>query len=219
MEQNGLSVKNAKGGGSIRLVDRSNNPGIVDVPINEASAGKSIPKGTIIMFKGNANNIPTEWRFCDGTNNTPNLRNRFVVGVGSHFGVDTIGGEKSNLMPAHTHGSFSTNTQGVHSHSFDFSKTYTNTTGNHHHSTVKSRNGNIQTKDYHGTHQYNYGSDDHTMAYAGEHTHTLDLPNITSSKSSSHSHRATISTHNSTGVTGEENLPPYYTLAFIQKVV
>ena len=36
-------------------------------------------KGTIIMWSGSVNDIPTGWAICDGTNLTPNLSNRMII--------------------------------------------------------------------------------------------------------------------------------------------
>lgn len=40
-----------------------------------------IPTGGIIMWSGLIANIPSGYVLCDGTNNTPDLRNRFIVGA------------------------------------------------------------------------------------------------------------------------------------------
>lgn len=61
--------------------------------------------------------IPTGWVLCDGTNNTPDLRNRFIIGAGSTYAVDAKGGATSRTIssgvgattlttsqiPSHTH--------------------------------------------------------------------------------------------------------------------
>jgi len=41
------------------------------------------PSGGIVMWSGTIANIPTDWVLCDGTNGTPDLRNRFIVGAHS----------------------------------------------------------------------------------------------------------------------------------------
>lgn len=46
-----------------------------------------VPVGGIIMWSGLISAIPTGWALCNGTNNTPDLRNRFVVGA--HSGTGT----------------------------------------------------------------------------------------------------------------------------------
>ena len=71
-----------------------------------------MPIGAIIIWSGRPNAIPDGWKLCDGTNNTPDLRGRFVVGNSpgdNLFGViGQIGGEKvttltGDNLPKHTH--------------------------------------------------------------------------------------------------------------------
>lgn len=42
-----------------------------------------MPIGGIIMWSGSIATIPQKWALCDGTNGTPDLRNRFIVGAGT----------------------------------------------------------------------------------------------------------------------------------------
>ena len=42
----------------------------------------SIPFGMIAMWSGAASAIPSGWVLCNGQNNTPDLRSRFIVGAG-----------------------------------------------------------------------------------------------------------------------------------------
>ncbi len=67
-----------------------------------------VPKGAIIVWSGSVNDIPSGWVLCDGTNGTPDLRNRFVLGAGNRYAVDATGGEEEhtltiNEMPKHSH--------------------------------------------------------------------------------------------------------------------
>ena len=39
----------------------------------------AMPVGSIIMFSGKAEEIPSGWAICDGTNGTPNLLDRFIL--------------------------------------------------------------------------------------------------------------------------------------------
>lgn len=74
--------------------------------------GTTIPAGVVVMWSGSVNTIPEGWALCDGTQNTPDLRGRFVVGynrddadynsVGRPGGSKTATLEVAN-MPAHTH--------------------------------------------------------------------------------------------------------------------
>ncbi len=71
--------------------------------------GYYMPPGGIIMWSGSIASIPDGWGLCNGLNDTPDLRNRFIVGAGSSYEVDVTGGENSvtlteSRMPAHTHG-------------------------------------------------------------------------------------------------------------------
>lgn len=90
-----------------------------------SSASGTIPVGGIIMWSGTIANIPTGWKLCDGTNDTPNLRNRFIVGatsdastgvtfnaitgaVSGAYAPGNTGGETAHQlttaeMPSHTH--------------------------------------------------------------------------------------------------------------------
>ena len=54
--------------------------------------------------------IPPNWRLCDGAGGTPDLRGRFVVGIGGSgdYRVDAIGGADTVTltvaqMPKHSH--------------------------------------------------------------------------------------------------------------------
>jgi len=67
-----------------------------------------VPKGAIIMWSGSINNLPDGWALCDGTNGTPDLQDRFIVGAGNEYTISETGGEKEHVlsndeMPAHTH--------------------------------------------------------------------------------------------------------------------
>jgi hypothetical protein len=56
-----------------------------------------VPRGGIIMWSGPISDIPTpEWQLCDGTNGTPNLTDRFIVGAGNSYNVNDIGGSDSH---------------------------------------------------------------------------------------------------------------------------
>ncbi|MDP3787285.1 MAG: hypothetical protein Q8R05_07080, partial [Candidatus Omnitrophota bacterium] len=41
----------------------------------------ALPSGAIIMWSGTIASIPLGWQLCDGTNGTPDLRDRFIVGA------------------------------------------------------------------------------------------------------------------------------------------
>ena len=74
-----------------------------------------VPIGGIIMWSGTIAQAEalTNWKICDGQNGTPDLRDKFVLGVGSSSvtstaSVDDTGGSNSitlteGQMPSHNH--------------------------------------------------------------------------------------------------------------------
>ena len=60
---------------------------------------EGVPSGIIAMWSGTNATIPTGWNLCDGTNNTPDLRNRFIVGSGDTYSTDDTGGSDSLYVP------------------------------------------------------------------------------------------------------------------------
>jgi hypothetical protein len=81
------------------------------------AVGASFPSGGIIMWSGSIASIPTGWVLCDGSNSTPDLRNRFIVGAGSTYAVDATGGSADATLPTHTHTATSVVTDPSHQHS------------------------------------------------------------------------------------------------------
>ena len=65
--------------------------------------GSGFPTGGIIMWSGSVATIPSGWYLCDGTNGTPNLTDRMVIGAGSTYAVDGTGGSKDAIIPSHSH--------------------------------------------------------------------------------------------------------------------
>jgi hypothetical protein len=75
-----------------------------------------IPAGIISMWSGSIATIPTGWLICDGTNGTPDLRNRFIVGAGSTYAVAATGGSANAIVVSHTHTATSSVTDPGHNH-------------------------------------------------------------------------------------------------------
>ena len=69
---------------------------------------RNLPGGVIVMWSGALDKIPAGWALCDGNNGTPDLSNRFVMGIGAEEYLGTTGGSLS-----HRHKS------GNHSHQID----------------------------------------------------------------------------------------------------
>lgn len=53
----------------------------------------SNPIGSITLWSGSVASIPANWQLCDGTNGTPDLRDRFIQGAGGALNPGGIGGE------------------------------------------------------------------------------------------------------------------------------
>ncbi len=76
------------------------------------TGGNLFPIGTIIMWSGSNATIPAGWRFCDGTEGTPDLRTYFIVGekssdsnfsaVGKTGGAESVS-LSSSMLPKHNH--------------------------------------------------------------------------------------------------------------------
>ena len=76
----------------------------------------SLPTGAIILWSGSLGSIPTGYVICDGTNSTPDLRDRFVIGAGSTYAVAATGGSADAIVVTHTHTATSTVTDPGHTH-------------------------------------------------------------------------------------------------------
>ena len=55
-----------------------------------------VPKGGIIMWSGSIDDIPSGWALCDGTDNTPDLSDRFILGVSYSEEPGAVGGSSSH---------------------------------------------------------------------------------------------------------------------------
>jgi hypothetical protein len=69
----------------------------------DAAAKAAFPIGGIILWSGSIAAIPATWQLCNGTNGTPDLRDRFVVGAGTTYAVNATGGSANAVVVAHTH--------------------------------------------------------------------------------------------------------------------
>jgi microcystin-dependent protein len=141
----------------------------------------------IMMWSGTIATIPSGWVLCNGSNSTPDLRNRFVIGAhtdsaGVAYSTVTgsntqTGGTKDAAVVSHTH--TATVSDPGHSHTLTNLAVYSDT--------VSGGGITIQTRT----------NSNNTTATA---TTGITVSN---------------STEGSSGT--NQNLPPYYALAFIMK--
>mmetsp|Transcript_1957 Transcript_1957/g.3154 ORF Transcript_1957/g.3154 Transcript_1957/m.3154 type:complete len:383 (+) Transcript_1957:140-1288(+) len=81
------------------------------------------PFGLAQIWFGSPSNLPYGYQMCDGTNGTPDLRDRLVIGAGTQFPFSTAGGASSitltvGQLAPHRHGagSLMAGADGQHSH-------------------------------------------------------------------------------------------------------
>lgn len=54
----------------------------------------ALPRGSIIVWT--SKDIPNGWAICDGTNGTPDMRDKFVIGASNRRDINVIGGTSSS---------------------------------------------------------------------------------------------------------------------------
>jgi hypothetical protein len=99
---------------AVTLGTYDNLYGIIGVA--NTSTGTTIPTGMISLWYGSIGSVPLGWYLCDGTNGTPDLRDKFIVGAGSTYAVAATGGSADAIVVSHTHTATSTVTDPGHSH-------------------------------------------------------------------------------------------------------
>ena len=62
--------------------------------------GSSLPTGSIIPWYGNLADIPDGFALCNGSNGTPDLRDKFITGAGSTYALGDTGGENEVKLEA-----------------------------------------------------------------------------------------------------------------------
>ena len=155
-----------------------------------------LPRGSIVMWT--LNEIPKGWLICNGSNGTPDLRNRFIVGVGDKYKLNDIGGSDTvvlnvNQLPAHTHNIFSRrqNEKG----------NITNDAGNHNHKiTVRDHQDNVRGR-------------------SGEAILNWHFGDVTSTTDGNHTHPCSITINNTGNGLPHENRPPYFSLIYIMREI
>ena len=183
-----------------------------------------VPSGIIAVWSGSEGSIPSGWYLCNGSNSTPDLRNRFIVGAGSgsSYSVGNTGGSNTvtlstSQIPAHSH------TTNNHSHNASVSdpghghSVSVSDPGHQHNTSVT---GAKLFPGYGGAH-VPYGG---AGGYPGTHFNMSNANTGISANASNANTSISVSTGNanpSTNNTGgggsHENRPPYYALCYIMK--
>ena len=171
---------------------------------NTAGNFDAIATGVITMWYGAVPSIPSGWFLCDGTNGTPDLRDRFIVGAGSTYAVNDTGGAATVTLtqaqtPAHTHsyGPVLVVSGGSHNHGIN------DPTHSH---VVTRANGTATPTGFAGR----GGSTTQTV--------TAAVTGIGIVSGGAHAHAYGPTNTSSIGSTGShENRPPYFALCYIRK--
>lgn len=151
------------------------------------TASSAFQTGMIMMWSGTISTIPSGWVLCDGTNSTPNLTDKFVIGAKQ----DSSGVAKTNITGSLTQEGGSKDAVVI-----DHTHATTVTDPGHTHSVTPLRAALPRVGG---------GSGNVYDELSGTVTTGSSTTGITVSNSS-------------TGVSGtNQNLPPYYALAFIMK--
>jgi hypothetical protein len=149
----------------------------------------AIPSGLISMWYGTIATIPTGWVLCNGSNGTPDLRNKFVIGAHT----DSVGVAYSTVTGSNTQ-TGGTKDAGVVSHTHTATSVVTDPS--HAHTQIGTSPG-IE----------GLSSNPGSAAVANTSNTGSAVTGITVA--------TTIATAGSSGT--DANLPPYYALAFIMK--
>jgi hypothetical protein len=88
------------------------------IGVLNTSTGTTIPTGMISLWYGSIGSVPLGWYLCDGTNGTPDLRDKFVVGAGSTYSVAATGGAADAIVVSHNHTATSVVTDPGHNHTY-----------------------------------------------------------------------------------------------------
>lgn len=144
---NAVPVANGGTGATTASAARTN--------LGAAASTDIIPSGCIVMWSGSIASIPSGWYLCNGSNGTPDLRDRFVVGAGSAYAVAASGGSKDSVVIAHTH-TGTTSSAGTHTHNVTGS--VVNTAYNSSNGTSYSASGTTPTSSA-GAHTHSFTTD------------------------------------------------------------
>jgi len=157
------------------------------------SASSPFVTGMIMMWSGTIATIPSGWVLCNGSNSTPDLRDKFIIGASQDDSgvaktnvtgsLTQTGGSKDAIVVSHTHTATSVVTDPGHLH------------------TVGTADGNFPSPSNYPAKRQNI------LSPSGSYDSGSNTTGIT-----------VATTNSTTGSSGTNaNLPPYYALAYIMK--
>jgi len=164
----------------------------------------ALPRGFIGMWSGSLAAIPDGWAICDGTNGTPDLKDKFIVATGATYtAIGATGGQNSVTLaeaniPEHDHSVTASGTLPNHVHNASGSVAIYDPALNLTGGAVSS------------TGPYAY------MAPGGSKDVSVSVGNPTSKPTVPVT--VTESTYGAATPTAIDNRPAYYALAFIMKL-
>ena len=161
--------------------------------------------GMIMDWYGKSNEVPNGWHICDGTNGTPDLRDKFIIAAGGKYEFLSSGGEETHTLTE----------QELALHGHNGSASQTNITGDFrcrsntfYGKGADSVLGNgVTTKGVFSVKQSGLRSEGNADDNRTEYICHLDA---------SHSHN--ITTTNAGGNKPHNNMPPYIALFKIMKL-
>jgi hypothetical protein len=214
-----IRLYNTNNGGNVNLYCDSGNTLTVggNVSATAFSGNGTIPVGGIIMWSGST--TPPGWQLCNGSTissgtlagqNTPDLRNKFIVGVdsitksgltaqtgSSPYDPGDVGGSANAVVVSHQH-TGTTSFEGAHRHGYVYA-------------TGAAIDGNGTTD------HLNQGDINELEQQGSPQGQRLRKYFASTSENGSHSHSFTTSLEGESGI--NKNLPPYYALAFIMRIL
>jgi len=177
-----------------------------------------VPVGGIVMYSGAFADIPDTWHLCDGTDSTPDLTDRFILGTNTEGELGDVGGAKKhrhNLIAADTPAGTATVvaiTAGTPAGTLDSVSAGTPAGTIDAHTTTAALLSGLGTTLLTGPGTHSFTG----TALAG-HTHTF-----TGTALATHTHLLAGKTalgESEAGAYGaNDTLPPFYKLAFIQRI-
>ena len=158
--------------------------------VSKKVVSTALPKGVIMLWSGSAASIPDGWLLCNGVGGTPNLIDTFVIAAGGFYPPGAQGGTANAVVVSHKHTATTTVTDPGHQHATSWGESY-----------QLGQYGDTGSAGHIGSGQTDFNNYDYL---------TSNVPTGVT----------VTTTLDTAGVSGENmNLPPYYALCYIMRVI